>query len=73
MKVRVNELYPSVVTKVIQQKKYAARDYDLVKIFIHKLPTFFKPLFIARLQASICLNLILPEAKLCKAYSPSIG
>jgi len=28
---RVNELYPSVVTKVIQPKKYAARNYDLVK------------------------------------------
>lgn len=27
---RVNELYPSVVTKVIQPKKYAARHYDLV-------------------------------------------
>jgi hypothetical protein len=27
---RVNELYPSVVTKVIQPKKYAARNYDLV-------------------------------------------
>ncbi|CAF4706993.1 unnamed protein product, partial [Rotaria socialis] len=26
---RVNELYPSVVTKVIQPKKYAARNYDL--------------------------------------------
>ncbi|CAF4545432.1 unnamed protein product, partial [Rotaria sp. Silwood1] len=26
---RVNELYPSVVTKVIQPKKYAARHYDL--------------------------------------------
>ena len=29
---RVNELYPSVVTKVIQPKKYAARHYDLVNI-----------------------------------------
>ncbi len=28
---RVNELHPSVVTKVIQPKKYAARHYDLVK------------------------------------------
>ena len=28
---RVNELYPSVVTKVIQPKKYAARHYDLVR------------------------------------------
>jgi hypothetical protein len=32
---RVNELYPSVVTKVIQPKKYAARNYDLVNTFIH--------------------------------------
>jgi hypothetical protein len=30
---RVNELYPSVVTKVIQPKKYAARNYDLVNIY----------------------------------------
>ena len=27
---RVNESYPSVVTKVMQPKKYAARNYDLV-------------------------------------------
>ncbi len=33
---RVNELYPSVVTKVIQPKKYAARHYDLVKNFNQK-------------------------------------
>jgi hypothetical protein len=32
---RVNELYPSVVTKVIQPKKYAARHYDLVNYFLH--------------------------------------
>jgi hypothetical protein len=31
---RINELYPSVVTKVIQPKKYAARHYDLVNNFI---------------------------------------
>ena len=34
---RVNELYPSVVTKVIQPKKYAARNYDLVIVFIQSL------------------------------------
>ncbi|CAF2563429.1 unnamed protein product [Rotaria sp. Silwood2] len=34
-KARVNELYPSVVTKVIQPKKYAARHYDLVNNFIY--------------------------------------
>ncbi len=33
---RVNELYPSVVTKVIQPKKYAARHYDLVIIQFKK-------------------------------------
>ena len=32
---RVNELYPSVVTKVIQPKKYAARNYDLVRIDLY--------------------------------------
>jgi hypothetical protein len=39
---RVNELYPSVVTKVIQPKKYAARNYDLVNIsFIKNSSNFF--------------------------------
>ncbi len=36
---RVNELYPSVVTKVIQPKKYAARHYDLVIIQFKKRKT----------------------------------
>lgn len=34
---RVNESYPSVVTKVIQPKKYAARNYDLVNILTYHL------------------------------------
>jgi len=45
---RVNELYPSVVTKVIQPKKYAARNYDLVNIhFISKNILF---LFLFRIK-----------------------
>jgi folate-dependent phosphoribosylglycinamide formyltransferase PurN len=35
---RINELYPSVVTKVIQPKKYAARNYDLVNLLHSKTP-----------------------------------
>jgi hypothetical protein len=39
-----------------------------VKTHINKKPIFFKPLLIVRLQASICLNFILPEFKLNKPY-----
>jgi hypothetical protein len=38
---RVNELYPSVVTKVIQPKKYAARHYDLVSYFLNSNLKYF--------------------------------
>lgn len=43
---RVNELYPSVVTKVIQPKKYAARNYDLVRNIFHRFPLIFPFFFL---------------------------
>ncbi|CAF1130527.1 unnamed protein product [Rotaria sordida] len=43
--VHVNELYPSVITKVIQPKKYAVRHYNLVKNFIHKKSKYLELFF----------------------------
>jgi hypothetical protein len=47
---RVNELYPSVVTKVIQPKKYAARHYDLVSSLNEYMFGFFSCLVLFTIE-----------------------
>jgi len=58
---RVNELYPSVVTKVIQPKKYAARHYDLDQkvddeLQLHGCELVILDRYACRLSASFIMN-----------------